>query len=205
MPTAVVKSIGFAEGSLLLKDKVEESQPLYLQTFPWLSWTELQWGCTRGWVREHTWESEGLGLEYWLRYMGPNSNSYLIGYVRIKCNNAFKGRPQCLAYSKHSINLCQSKMKQLGKTQGKQENPVTMCHSLPWAPPNLQHLPKPTPVLVFLGLISSNESTCLTVAEALFLVCFANIFFNCKSCFSTWLHSIFYSGTQEYRLHRCLK
>lgn len=24
----------------------------------------------KGWVREHTWESEALGLEYWLHYMG---------------------------------------------------------------------------------------------------------------------------------------
>ena len=34
MPTAVVKSLGSAEGSLLLKDKVEESQPLLFADFP---------------------------------------------------------------------------------------------------------------------------------------------------------------------------
>lgn len=42
MPTAVAKSLGFAEGSLFLRDKVKESQPLHLQTFPRLSWTEQQ-------------------------------------------------------------------------------------------------------------------------------------------------------------------
>lgn len=204
MPTAMVKSIGFAEGSLLLKDKAEEAQPLYLQTFPRLSWTELQQGCTRGWVREHTWESEGLGLEYWLRYLGPNSNSYLIGYVRIKCSNAFKGRPQCLAYSKYSINLCQSKMKQLKKAWGRQENPITMCQS-PLSPSNSGTSPKDYTCVGFPWPDLKQWVYMSNCSWGTFLSCFANIFFNCKSCFSAWLHSIFYSGTQEYRLHRRLK